>query len=190
MRPRRKLAELLIPGAPVTKKNSPVPVFLGIPKGMGPGLHRFHGMLLTYLEAGKLGKVRWALTQAIRSRQAGGIAPLILPSKPYQAWAKTATPAIRAQWGVQRALGGPDEPLHVVARFYLARMGPQTMGGDMAGYYQACSDVLQSAGVLADDCYIESWAGSERIRCPERPRTEVVIYALAGDSAGQGRLEL
>jgi hypothetical protein len=190
VRPRRKLAELLIPGAPVTKKNSPVPVFLGIPKGMGPGLHRFHGMLLTYLEAGKVGKVRWALTQAMRPRNQGGIAPLILSSDAYRAWAKTAIPALRAQWGARKAVGGPDELLHVVARFYLARMGPRNMGGDVAGYYQACSDALQDAGVLADDCYIESWAGSERIRCPERPRTEVVIYALAGDSAGQGRLEL
>lgn len=92
---------------------------------------------------------------------------LVLPSKAYRELLRTAVPELRAQ---HRSLP-LARAVSIAARFYLApRQRP-----DLSGLFEAAGDILQAAGVLANDYWIVSWDGSRRIRDGSEPRTEVDI---------------
>ena len=104
-----------------------------------------------------------------------GSRAFILPSRAYQQAAKTAIPEIATQYPHPTSLDRDDTGrlrlVNVRARFYLgARQRP-----DLSGLLEACGDLLQASGALANDYSIASWDGSRRFRDRDNPRTEVEI---------------
>jgi Holliday junction resolvase RusA-like endonuclease len=61
-------------------------------------------------------------------------------------------------------------PVQVRALFYF--FGNE---GDLTGYKDGLGDLLQAAGILADDKFIESWDGSRKLKDNAAPRVEVEI---------------
>ncbi len=47
---------------------------------------------------------------------------------------------------------------------------------DLSNLYEFAQDVLQSAGIIENDCLIEAHDGSRKYYDPENPRTEIYIY--------------
>lgn len=47
--------------------------------------------------------------------------------------------------------------------------------GDITNYEQGLGDLLQNAGILADDKLIDSWDGSRKLKDAAVPRVEVTI---------------
>lgn len=118
--------EFTIPGAPVTKKNSP---------------RVFHK----------------------------GKRTIVLPSAPYERWAKTAVLFARAEWN-RNGRQPIAAPVRIAATFFRARRT-----GDLNNYMAALADVLQDAGVLIDDKWIYAWDGTRLDHDAKCPRVEVLI---------------
>lgn len=66
-------------------------------------------------------------------------------------------------------------PLNCAAIFYR-----DAERGDAVGYYQALADILQKAGVVADDKWIVCWDGSRLKKDSKNPRVEVTITEVLG----------
>ncbi len=64
-----------------------------------------------------------------------------------------------------------DFPLHI--RFMFYRSDKRKV--DLSNLYEFACDALQSAGVIANDCLIESHDGSRKRYDKGRPRTEIYI---------------
>lgn len=103
-----------------------------------------------------------------------GRRPMVFPSREYRRAEKAAVKEIHAS-----VLGNPwTLPLdsavgsvHVCALFYCgSRQRP-----DLDGLIAACADILQTAGVLANDYAVQSWDGTRRLRDRDNPRTEITI---------------
>ena len=122
--------------------------------------------------------------------------PVLLPSKAYRKWFKTAmtqVPILRRmalnQFGDgSLPLAGPIE---VKALFYR-----KVASGDLLGYEQALADFIQEplaskknpgklkrngAGLIKDDRQIVSWDGSRLMKDARDPRIEFWITALPGE---------
>lgn len=123
--------QFTIPGAPVTKKNSP---------------------------------------RVFRN----GKRTVVLPSAPYERWARTAVLFARAEWN-RNSRQPIAAPVRIAATFFRARRT-----GDLVNFLQAVADVLEDAGVVVDDKWIVSWDGSRLDHDPKCPRVEVVIAPLEG----------
>jgi len=92
-----------------------------------------------------------------------------LPSRAWRAWRAAALPGLRLT--AQRALREPlAVPLNCAALFYRDRLT-----GDAVGYYQGLADLLQEAGIVADDKWIVSWDGSRLLKDADQPRVLVVL---------------
>lgn len=107
----------------------------------------------------------------------GGLTTHVLPSEDYRAVQQVVVPALSKAWLARKGqpLGGPEEPIHLIASFYL---GPRQRP-DLLSLEEACADLLQEAGVLSNDKWIESWDGSRRLKTDrQHPRTEVLICAF------------
>lgn len=101
-----------------------------------------------------------------------GSRPIIAPSADYSAAKKVAAKEIGLQYRGP-ALGSKKQPLRLLCMFYL----PPRSAPDFDNLYTAALDILQSAGVLANDYFVLApLPESDRVRDVERPRTEVVIY--------------
>jgi hypothetical protein len=114
--------------------------------------------------------------------------PILLPSEAYREWERFALeslkkagivepvmmgrkangkPDVRLRWTVAEAI---DYPVNCCALVYRdARVG------DCCGYYQAIGDMLQAAGIVADDRWISSWDGSRLLKDAARPRIEIAL---------------
>lgn len=104
---------------------------------------------------------------------------VVLPSSNYREWERSAVIEAKAQQ-TQRA---PIESLvHVQAVFYRPRAT-----GDLVGYLQALADMLETAGIIANDRQITCWDGTRMDKDAKRPRVEVEITELAPE---QGDLAL
>ena len=93
----------------------------------------------------------------------------IVPSVAYLAWRDAVVPQLRAQaieLGIAR-------PVNLCAFFYR-----DALRGDLIGYIQGLADVLQEAGILADDKWIEGLDGSRLLKDAEHPRVEFEIERL------------
>jgi len=91
---------------------------------------------------------------------------------------KRSRPCLRCL-GAGRSAQPIEVPVLVEARIYRARNL-----GDLSGYLDAIGDVLQTAGVVANDRQIQGWPmptdGALPLRLdPARPRVELVITPLA-----------
>lgn len=119
----------------------------------------------------------------------GGLITHVLPSEDYRDAQKIVVPQLHAAWQLNkgRPIGGPEELLHLEAFFYL---GPRQRP-DLLSLKEACSDLLQEAGVITDDRWIESWDGSRRLKHQRHaPRTEVTIYRFTPPGDEQICLDL
>jgi hypothetical protein len=114
--------------------------------------------------------------------------PILMPSEAYREWERFALESlktagiiepimmgrkangkrdVRLRWRVADAI---NFPVNCEALFYRdARIG------DACGFYQAVGDMLQAAGVLADDKHIASWDGSRLLKDARRPRVEITL---------------
>ena len=63
-----------------------------------------------------------------------------------------------------------ERRVNVAATFYR-----DALRGDATGYYQALADLLQAAGIVANDVLCVSWDGSRLAKDAQRPRIEVVL---------------
>lgn len=95
----------------------------------------------------------------------------VMPSEQWEAWRDLLVPHIKialpARW-VPIA-----QPVNCAALFYRERDI-----GDSHGFYQGLADVLQEAGVVADDRWIKTWDGARLLKDPARPRVELVLTAI------------
>jgi hypothetical protein len=95
-----------------------------------------------------------------------------VPSEAYEAWVANALPQLIDTPRL------PDAPYNCRALFYRDRRT-----GDAVGYYQGLADLLEAAGVVSDDRWIESWDGSRLLWDRERPRVEIELTAAEGAQA-------
>ncbi len=128
---------------------------------------------------------------------------IVLPSETFEEWEEIAAPQLRASWGeiehtevacsrcdgtgrVQRGQSSErclvgcdatgrrprpfDRPIAVRAIVYRQREA-----GDLVGYLQAIGDILESAGVVANDERIKSWDGSRLTKDARFPRIELEL---------------
>jgi glycine/D-amino acid oxidase-like deaminating enzyme len=99
-----------------------------------------------------------------------------MPSAAHQAWYERAmveAPRIRRRIESFGATLPISTPVIVDALFFR-----DANRGDAAGYYQALSDWLERAGILANDKLIAAWDGSRLLVDREFPRIEVRIVIL------------
>ena len=93
----------------------------------------------------------------------------VFPSAKYRSFARAAIPQLQAQ----HLIGPITEPVHVQATFYR-----EANRGDLIGYMQALADVLEDAGVLANDRQIVCWDGTAMTKDKEKPRIEISIREI------------
>lgn len=103
--------------------------------------------------------------------------PIIIPSREHEVWFKAAVLVVRQQWS---ALWGVpvDYPCAVAATFYRDRAT-----GDLVNYMGALADLLQAAGVVADDKWIFSWDQSRLAKDDAHPRIDMTISDFTEASA-------
>jgi len=101
----------------------------------------------------------------------------LLPSEAHEEWYKSAITqafvikALLAGRGVELPISGA---VSVECLVYCENRNI----GDVAGYYQAVGDFLQSAGIIVNDSQIEDWDGSRRAVDKHRPRIEIYITVV------------
>ncbi len=149
---------IVLPGAPVTKKNSPVLVERGsggrpLPVLLPSQPFRNWLQFLTK-HPERLGvslyepKQRLNVTAPTYSGPAGAVAITLA------------------------------QPLNCCALIWRARRV-----GDTLGYLDAIADALQSLAFVSDDQWIETWDGSRKLLDPKNPRVELVLSAILKQEA-------
>lgn len=102
--------------------------------------------------------------------------PKLLPSEAYLEWEESA---LQQCVGIKLQLARAGVSLPVAGLVSIeAHIYRQTNVGDAVGFYQAIGDMLQAAGILANDRQIEDWDGSRRLVDKHRPRVEVFLSVL------------
>lgn len=97
----------------------------------------------------------------------------IVPSAAFIEYQVNAVPQLEVQ---RHMLGAKpyDKPVHVKATFYR-----DANRGDWCGYTQALGDILEMAGVIANDRLIAHWDGTRLDKDAANPRVEVQIFEVA-----------
>jgi len=119
----------------------------------------------------------------IRGKNGGRGFTKILPSEAHEAWHRAAmqeallVKAVIRRAGVVLPLVGS---VNVRAMFYRERLS-----GDAVGYYQALADLLEDAGIVANDSQVESWDGSRLLKDAGNPRVEVLLEVTRERAVGQ-----
>ena len=121
--------------------------------------------------------------------------PKVLPSEAYERWEAAC---LRECFGIkaklaQRSVVLPiTAPISIEAHIYLT---PAATGqlrkdcGDVAGFHQAIGDMLQEAGIIADDRQIEDWDGTRRhADTINQPRVEIYITVVGAAPPVQEKL--
>jgi hypothetical protein len=123
-----------------------------------------------------MSELRLVLLGAPRTKKNHGSVKMVgkkrvhVPSAAYMTWRNAVVQQIPARTRV------PDQPYNCRALIYR-----ETLTGDAVGYYQAIADMLQEAGVVSDDKWIEAWDGSRLLKDAHRPRVELVLTPMTGD---------
>lgn len=193
------------PGNPATKKNTPLPLMFclcgdGNKRQIGALLNalkatatrntlQWRVLLEAVKEPGEktLDRLLW-IEQLIGAQMPGPAASLladleavtgeggrqtvILPEESYRKAVKEVVPQLRRAWGERPPIGGKDQPLWIEAHYFI---GPRQRP-DGLSLNEAAADLLQAAGVITNDSWIESWDGTRRHKDQRgNPRTEIVI---------------
>jgi hypothetical protein len=107
-----------------------------------------------------------------RNKKTGKRQPFHVPSAAHELWHDKAV--IHARMAAAAAGWRPcSQPVLVRALVYR-----HALVGDLVGYEQAIGDMLEHAGVLANDRHIASWDGTRLLKDAARPRVELMITVL------------
>lgn len=171
------LASIVIPGECVGKKTSPRVIYpalagLKIPRQNGKGCET--SLKRVFMALAGLAQKNPSLAAAQLRRAAELCNPKVLPSSEYAAWHKKALPLVEAVPGKRPLL--PEGHLgKIEAVIYLGK--GQT--GDLVNFLQGIWDLLQDAGLIGNDYWVNSADGSERRwDDPYAPRTEINLWDL------------
>ena len=105
-------------------------------------------------------------------RLKGGVMtkPKFIPSKAYKKWEEQALASLIHQLQARKATGHRypiDQPMWVKA--YVVYSGNEP---DLSNALEGVADVLQKAGIIADDKLIRSWDGSRKRHVSEVRRSD------------------
>lgn len=105
--------------------------------------------------------------------------PRIVQAESHDAWAQSAQLQLQAQWSAQRPRGmgdglPDDNPKNLRALVYRDRAV-----GDLGNYLAAICDVLERAGVVANDRLIAGFDGSRLLVDRANPRVEITLTEMA-----------
>ncbi len=89
---------------------------------------------------------------------------VVLPSKAWETWCKTAT--------IAPMVAAVMDNVSCRAVFYR-----DAERGDAVGYYQGLADLLEKRGVIVNDAQIRDWDGSRLLKDAANPRVEVTLRA-------------
>lgn len=94
----------------------------------------------------------------------------IMPSEAFIDFQNAALPHLQQQHAGREPIA---TPVNVRATFYR-----DANRGDLVGYMTALADVLEKAGVVANDKWIMGWDGTRLDKDAARPRVELEIGPL------------
>jgi Holliday junction resolvase RusA-like endonuclease len=92
-----------------------------------------------------------------------------IPSEAWMRWRDASIFEIRKQFAAAR-IAPIDFPINCAALFYR-----DAACGDACGFYQGLADLLEEAGVVADDKWITQWDGARLLKDSKWPRVELEI---------------
>lgn len=102
--------------------------------------------------------------------------PKVLPSEAYEVWEETALSQCLI---IKRRLADRGVVLPLAGMVSIeALIYRKQDSGDVAGFHQAIGDMLQAAGILANDAQIEDWDGTRRLIDRFKPRIEIYITVV------------
>jgi len=102
--------------------------------------------------------------------------PLLLPSRTFRRYARAA---VRELWAQAKAmqLVTIDYPVTATCHYWLRN---RRNWPDLCGLLQATADLLEEAGVIANDALIGSFGDSRIVGLdPKNPRVEITLEPLA-----------
>lgn len=175
-----KAIHLVVPGAPRTKKNSPV-LARGITYGFLTSL--IWDMIRPWMKATttKESVEAWVRRANAKDNPNRIQWPRqrLLPSKPYREWESAAAEYIIPRLEGLRAYLPINYPVHIMALIYR-----EANQGDWVGYTQGIGDFLQKLGVITNDVLICHWDGTRLRKDADSPRVELWIsaYSPEGDT--------
>lgn len=97
----------------------------------------------------------------------------ILPSKAYLDWEKSALVELAPHIGRLRHLLPLAFEMSCQASIYR-----DAERGDACNYYQAIADMLQKAGIIANDVLIRHWDGSRLLKDAAQPRIVLILQEI------------
>lgn len=82
-----------------------------------------------------------------------------------------------ALWEIKEQSGNIIEPLPITYRMHVKFLfyRGDHRNVDLSNLYEFPQDVLQKAGIIENDCLIESHDGSRKLYDKENPRTEIYV---------------
>lgn len=92
----------------------------------------------------------------------------VMPSEAWETWCNRLTPQIKA--ALPAGWKPIDFAVNCAALFY-----QDVDRADACGLYQGLADLLQHAGVVANDRWIRTWDGSLPLKDAQNPRVELVL---------------
>jgi hypothetical protein len=129
-------------------------------------------------------KKNHGINREVVNKKTGARFTMRLPSKSFADWEKACIYSLYPYLTlmvddgiIQRVDGkflGLTDHVNVEAKIYRDRNV-----GDTTGFQDAIGDMLETAGVIANDRQIDSWNGTERLKDPVCPRLELCITFLA-----------
>jgi len=162
-----KALKLVVPGAPRTKKNSPVIVRNITDAFLKQFLVDFQTDNYLDLRAG--GPVNEErLWEWVTNRETILPHPRLLPSQAFRDWEAAAVKAVLPVLEPLKRYFPITYSCHLIAKVYRDRDA-----GDWLGYMQGISDFLEDIGVVEDDVLIRSYDGSRLYKDSENPRVEL-----------------
>lgn len=96
--------------------------------------------------------------------------PFLAPSSEWVAYEKDALSRLTEFVSQLSAYFPIDYQVAIKALFFR-----KANVGDITNFEQGLGDLLQNAGILADDKLIESWDGSRKLKDAANPRVEIEI---------------
>lgn len=104
-------------------------------------------------------------------------ARFVVQSEKQKKWAKSAKEQLVWQYRIGMFSGAITAPVNLSAVIYRERAT-----GDLLNYLAAVSDALEGAGVIVNDKQVVSLDGSRLDKDAQRPRVEVLLTTLEGES--------
>ena len=102
------------------------------------------------------------------------LVPVPTLSKNFVHALKVGLPHLKEQWAGRDPIGSKEERLHIKAMFLAGKGAVPDLDGCMVG----CGDLLQRAGIVANDKWIASWDGSRIIEWRTHNKEESTVLKI------------